>query len=114
MGQRRARGQRAAVGEGAAQAIDDRDAERCTPGIQDGELASRIAGQDAQPIEQSAERAVHRIKQIVRGVERCRGGIDDPGLELGRLEHAVAGQEGLGVVEPEDDADQQHEGAYGD
>src|SRR6185437_657497 len=53
-------------------------------------------------------------EQVVRRIERRRGGIADPGLELGRLEHAVAGQEGLGVVEPQDDADQQHEGACGD
>ena len=72
---------------------------------------SRVAGEHAQQVEQPAERAVERVVQVVRGIERGVGRIDDPGPELQALEHAVAGEPALGVVEPQHDGDQQRAAA---
>ena len=71
-------------------------------------------------VEQAAKRTVERVKEIVRGIERGVRGIGDPRPELQALEHAVAGEPALGVVEPQNDRDQkraaaQHEqGEIGD
>src|SRR4029077_16642791 len=79
--------------------------------VQDGDLPPRIAGEHAQQVEQPAERAVERIIEIVRGIERRVGGVGNPRLELEALEYAVAGEPALGVVEPQNDRDQKRAAA---
>jgi len=67
--QRAAQRQQPVGGERIGQAMDDADAERGARRVQDGELPPRIAGQDAQRIEQPAKFAVERVEQVVRGIE---------------------------------------------
>jgi len=67
----------------------------------------RIAREHAPEIEQPAQRAVERIVEVVRGIERCVGRVVDPRLQFQALEHAVAGEAALGVVEPQHDRDQE-------
>jgi hypothetical protein len=98
----------------ADQQVDDAETEGAAHGIEDGHLPPRIAGEHAQKIEQAAERAVERIEQVVRGIERRVGRIGDPGSELQALEHTVAGQPALGVVEPQHDGDQERAAAQND
>ena len=108
---RRQQRHQAVAGHGADQQIDHAEAEAAAHGVQDGHLPPRIAGEDAQDVEQPAERAVERIEEIVRGIERRVGGIGDPGLQLQALEHAVAREPALGIVEPQDDGDQKRAAA---
>ena len=111
MEHRRQERDQAIAGHGADQQIDSGEAEAAAHRVQDGDLPPRIAGEHAQKIEQPAERTVERIIEIVRGIERRVGGVADPGLQLQALEHAVAGEPALGVVEPQHDRDQKRAAA---
>jgi len=86
-------------------------AEAAAHRVQDGDLPPRIACEHAQKIEQPAERAVERIVEVVRGIERRVGGVGDPRFQLQALEHAVAREAALGIVEPQHDRDQERAAA---
>jgi len=99
------------AGDGSDQGVDDSEADAADHRVQDRHLPPRIAGEDAEQVEEPALRAVEGIKQIVGRIERRIGRVDDPRLQLEALEHAVAGQPALRIVEPQDDADQQRAAA---
>jgi len=100
MEHRRQERNKAIARHGADEQIDRGEAEAAAHRVQDGDLPPRITREHAQKVEQPAQRAVERIVEIVRGIERCVAGVGDPGLQLQTLEHAVAGEPALGVVEP--------------
>ena len=111
MEHRRQERDQAIAGQAADQQVDHGQAEAAAHRVQDGDLPPRIAGEHAQEVEQTAKRAVQRIVEVVRGIERRDGGVGDPGPQFQALEHAVAREAALGVVEPQNDRDQERAAA---
>ena len=95
----------------ADQQVDNSQTEAAAHRVDDGDLPPRIAREHAEHVEQAAKRADERIVEVIRGIERRVRPIDDPGFQLQALEHAVAGEPALGIVEPQHDCDQERAAA---